>query len=96
MWQTVTMAKEHTPTKAKTGTIRAGGRVSAQTAENAQKSDVVARSFEKKMAAARKAAVNSHLGFVVPKLTGQEALHFMRSVGGFALSHTDKTSKLKR
>ena len=57
--------------------------------------EVIARSFEKKMAAARKASVNSHLGFVVPKLTGHEALHFMRSVGGFALSSKVKTSKPK-
>jgi hypothetical protein len=53
------------------------------------------RAALKKMAAARKASVNSHLGFVVPKLTGHEALHFMRSVGGFALSSKVKTSKPK-
>lgn len=94
MWQTMNMAKAHTSTKAKAGASRAGGSVVVQSAEKAHKADVVARSFEKKMAAARKASVNSHLGFVVPKLTGQEALHFMRSVGGFALSHA-KTAKSK-
>ena len=95
MWHTMTMAKAHTLTKAKTGTIPAGGRVVTQSADKSTSKEVVARSFEKKMAAARKASVNSHLGFVVPKLTGHEALHFMRSVGGFALSSKVKTSKPK-
>jgi hypothetical protein len=90
----MTMAKAHTLTKAKTGTIRAVGSVVVQSAEKAHRDDVVARSFEKKMAAARKASVNSNLGFVVPKLTGQEASHFMRSVGGFALTQA-KTIKPK-
>ncbi|GAO73514.1 putative ABC transporter ATP-binding protein [Comamonas sp. E6] len=92
----MSMAKASTSSKAKAGTSRAGGSVVVQSAENAHKADVVALSFEKKMAAARKASVNSPLGFVVPKLTGQEALHFMRSVGGFALSSKNRSSKPKR
>ncbi|WP_131367717.1 hypothetical protein [Comamonas thiooxydans] len=90
------MAKAHTSSKAKAGTSRAGGRVVVQSADKTHKADVVARSFEKKMAAARKASVKSPLGFVVPKLTGQEALHFMHSFGGFALSSKNKSSKPKR
>ena len=41
--------------------------------------------LQSKMDKARKASVNSSRGFVVPKLTGEEALEFMYSVGGFAL-----------
>lgn len=52
--------------------------------------------FRSKMAKALKASVNSSRGFVVPKLTGEEALEFMYSVGGFALpSKTEAPTKKK-
>lgn len=52
----------------------------------AELGDDVRKSFEKKLAEARKKSVSSPLGFVVPKLSGKEALYFMHLTGGFAIS----------
>ena len=91
--------------KASTSTKTTRGAAPVKKAAAARKADCISTAyvtsfgpgFQNKMAKARKASVNSSRGFVVPKLTGEEALQFMYSVGGFALpSKAEAPTKKKR
>ena len=87
--------------KASTSTKTTRGASPVKKAAAARKADCISTAyvtsfgpgFQNKMAKARKASVNSSRGFVVPKLTGEEALQFMYSVGGFALPSEVPTKK---
>lgn len=91
------MSKASTPTKTTRGAAPVKKAAAVRKADCFTSATTLGPSFESKMAKARKASVNSSRGFVVPKLTGEEALQFMYSMGGFALpAKTASASKKKR
>lgn len=92
------MSKASTPTKTTRGAAPVKKTAAARKADcfTTEYATTFGPSFQSKMAKARKASVNSSRGFVVPKLTGEEALQFMYSVGGFALPSKAATASKKK
>lgn len=93
------MSKASTPTKTTRGAapVKKAAAARKPVELKTEYSTAFSESFQIKMSKARRASVNSSRGFVVPKLTGEEALQFMNSVGGFALpSRSAAGSKKKR
>ncbi len=91
IWQTTPMSKASTPTKTARGAAPVKKTVAAH-----EFIIELGPNFQRKMAKARKDSVNSSRGFVVPELTGEEALKFMYSVGGFALPSIPQTASKKK
>ena len=81
------MSKASNQTQSTRGTTPVKKAATARKADSFQTgyASTFGPSLQSKLDKARKASMNSSRGFVVPKLTGEEALEFMYSVGGFAL-----------